>query len=273
MSVPRLHLAISPCPNDTFLFGPLALGWIALPFEPVFRFEDIENLNRLALVGTVPVIKLSFALLAEVFPRYRVFPVGAALGRGCGPILVARRPLAREEVPGVRVLLPGEHTTAHLLFRLAFPEARKKEFCLYSRIIPRLLSGEAEAGVLIHEERFSFRERGLYPVLDLGEWWEKETGLPLPLGGIFVREDLPREWGQALLSALRKAFFQARSRFEELLPFIRRYAQDLSREVIEAHLRTYVNVYTLDLGEEGRRAIYELARRTGISPGPELFWG
>ncbi len=272
MARPKLQIAISPCPNDTFLFGPLALGWVETPFEVDFLFEDIETLNRLALSGEIPVIKLSFAMLPKVLPKYAVFPVGSALGRGCGPLLVARRAYPLVEIPDLEVLLPGEHTTAHLLFRLAFPEAHRKVFRPYHEILPALSAGEAEAGVIIHEGRFVYRKYGLHLILDLGLWWEKETGLPIPLGGIFIRRDLPEGAGQALLAALKKALALARGRFEELWPFIRQHAQELSRPVIEEHIRTYVNGYTADLGEEGRRAIREIGLRLGLSPEENLFW-
>jgi len=267
----EIVLALSPCPNDTFTFGPLALGWVKTPVKLRFIFEDIETLNRLALSGEIPLLKVSYALLPEICEHYQVFPVGAALGRGCGPLLVAREPLSPEDLSGVEVWLPGEHTTAHLLFRLAFPEARRRRFVPYHEILPALTSGKARAGVLIHEERFVYRERGLYLVRDLGAWWEEETGLPLPLGGPVVRRDLPEDLKSALARAVRDSLHLARKRFPELLPFIRSHAQELSREVIEAHIRTYVNAYTEDLGEEGRRALEELARRAGLSP-EDLFW-
>jgi len=272
LAEPALRLAVSPCPNDTYLFGPLALGWVSLPFPVEFVFEDIETLNRMALADPPELIKLSFAMLPEVAHRYEVFPVGAALGRGCGPLLVAHPSVPPEEIPSLPVALPGEHTTAHLLFRLAFPEASHRVFIPYHEILPALAEGRFAAGVIIHEGRFVYARYGLKLVLDLGRWWEEQTGLPIPLGGIFVRRDLPREVGRALLSGLRRSLDLARERFEDLLPFIRHHARELSREVIEAHIRTYVNEYTGDLGEEGRRALLELVRRAGTSSPENLFW-
>lgn len=269
MSFEKLEIAISPCPNDTFIFGPLVLGWIKVPFQMEFYFEDIETLNRMALTGEVPVIKLSFAVLPEVAERYLVLPVGAALGRGVGPLLVARKPYPLEEVPELRVLLPGEHTTAHLLFRLAFPGATRKAFVPYHEIMPRLQDGEAEAGVIIHEGRFVFRDYGLYEILDLGTWWERETGLPIPLGGIFARRDLLPERLQVLTAAIRQSLELARERFEELYPFIAQKARELSREVIERHITTYVNDFTWDLGQEGRKVLKVLAEK--VKPDAQIL--
>ena len=272
MSFEKLEIAISPCPNDTFVFGPLVLGWIKVPFRTEFRFEDIETLNRMALRGEVPVVKLSFALLPEVAERYLVLPVGAALGRGVGPLLVGRKPYTPEEVPKLKVLLPGEHTTAHLLFRLAFPGAERKIFVPYHEIIPGVLRDEAEAGVIIHEGRFVFRDYGLHQILDLGAWWEGETGLPLPLGGIFARRDLPPERLKALTSAIRQSLELAERHFDELYPFIAEKARELSREVIIRHLVTYVNEFTRDLGREGRKALEALAKKA--KPEAQIFiWG
>ncbi|QJA06993.1 1,4-dihydroxy-6-naphthoate synthase [Thermosulfurimonas marina] len=269
----ELTVALSPCPNDTFTFGPLVLGWVKIPVRLRWVFEDIETLNRLALRGEIPLIKISYALFPEVWERYQALPVGAALGRGCGPLLVASEPLSPEDLSRVEVWLPGEHTTAHLLFRLAFPEARHRRFVLYHEILPALISGKARAGVLIHEERFVYEKRGLYLVRDLGAWWEEETGLPLPLGGPVVRRDLPEGLKSALTRAVRESLRLARERFPELLPFIRSYAQDLSREVISTHISTYVNEYTEDLGEEGQRALQELVHRAGAKGARDLVWG
>lgn len=272
MSFQELAIALSPCPNDTFIFGPLALGWVKTPVKLRFIFEDIETLNQLALKGEVPFIKVSYALLSEIRQRYQIFPVGAALGRGCGPLLVAPEPLSREDLSRVEVWLPGEHTTAHLLLRLAFPEAHHRRFVPYQEILPALLSGRARAGVLIHEERFVYQARGLHLVQDLGVWWEEETGLPLPLGGPVVRRDLPEGLKSALARAVRESLRLARERFPELLPFIRSHAQELSLEVIKAHIQTYVNEYTEDLGEEGRRALKQLVHRAGAGNLQDLLW-
>ncbi|RUM87331.1 MAG: hypothetical protein DSZ24_06435 [Thermodesulfatator sp.] len=180
--------------------------------------------------------------------------------------------LSPEELAQVEVLLPGEHTTAYLLFRLAFPQARRRRFVPYHQILPALASQKARAGVLIHEERFVYQAYGLRVVRDLGAWWEEETGLPIPLGGPLVRRDLPQEVKVALAQALRQSLKLAQERFVELLPFIRSRAQEISYEVLQAHIRTYVNPYTEDLGEEGRRALEELVRRAGGQPKKDLLW-
>ncbi len=267
----RITIAISPCPNDTYLFGPLALGWVRTDFPIKFLYEDIETLNRWALKGDIPVIKLSFALLPEVVSRYQVLPVGAALGRGCGPVLIASQVYSPEEIPKKRILLPGEHTTAHLLFRLAFPEARRKIFVPYHEIFPRLRAGEAEAGVIIHESRFVFQEQGFVLLQDLGAWWEEKTGLPIPLGGLFARRDLPQELIRSLVKALRESLSLAKRRFSELYPFIQSKAQEMSPEVIRRHIATYVTDFTQDLGEEGYQALQALARCLGMEE-TDFLW-
>ncbi len=264
MSGEDVLVAISPCPNDTFVFGPLALGWIRPSFKVRFLYEDIETLNEMAIAGAAPIVKASFAVLKEIFRNYRLLPIGAAFGVEHGPVLVGTSPYDPSEVPNLRVLVPGRHTTANLLFSLRFKEVRKKSFVLYHEVIPRLLSGEAELGVLIHEERFVFKEKGLYEVLDLGRWWREETGYPIPLGGIFARTDLSDDVVAEFVAAVKSSMKLARERFEELYPFIKEKAQALSKDIIVRHISAYVTELTEDLGKEGRSAVEALAKRIGI---------
>ncbi len=271
MSQEVLEIAVSPCPNDTFWVGPLALGWVELPFPVRFVFEDIETLNRWALEERFPVLKISFALLPEIQASYKVLPVGAALGQGAGPLVVARKTYSLEELSNLKVLLPGEHTTAHLLFKLAFPEASQKIFCPYHQILPALLQGRAEVGVLIHESRFVFDRYGLKALLDLGRWWEEETGLPLPLGGLVAHRGLPSAMVKTLIQALRQSLTLASQRRELLWSFMQERAQELAPEIIAQHLETYVNSYTYDLGAEGRKALQILLERAG-QDAKDLFW-
>ncbi len=254
MSYPEtIKVGFSPCPNDTFIFGALAQGL----FTPRLRYEtfiqDVETLNELALEGKLPLTKLSFGVFPAVISTYELLPVGAALGFGCGPLLVARKKpvnLAR-----IRIAVPGLRTTAYLLLRFYLPELGQVVPLRYEKIIPAVVKGEVEAGLLIHEGRFVYQQYGLTALVDLGKWWEKETRLPLPLGGVFIKRDLPYEIKRAVLADLRESLNLARKNKAALWDFIRENAQELNPEVINKHLETFVNHYTYDLGEQGRKAV------------------
>ncbi len=247
-----LKIGLSPCPNDTFIFGALIKGLVkpSLPYE--FVLEDVETLNRWAKEGLLPITKLSFGALPEVIDSYELLPVGAALGYGCGPVLVATR--SSLDLSRARIAVPGLHTTAYLLLRLYSPLGEIIPL-RYDQIIPALLRGEAEAGLLIHEGRFVYQKYGLFALADLGAWWEEKTGLPLPLGGIFVKRKLPEEDKAAFLQDLGASLSSAREDLSPLWDFIRENAQELAPETIRQHIETFVNRFTYDLGEEGRRAI------------------
>ncbi len=272
---PSLKLGFSPCPNDTFIFYALVHGLVESPvgLEPVL--EDVETLNRWALSGELPLTKLSYAAYARVRDRYVALRSGGALGRGVGPLLVARRPLAG--LRGVRVAIPGRHTTAFLLLSL-YAEGFEPLEVRYDRILPLVAQGEVEAGLIIHESRFTYPQYGLVQVADLGAWWEAETGLPLPLGAILARRDLGEGLIRALDRAVRQSLEYALAHPEATLPYLKAHAQELSEEVIWAHVRTYVNEFSLDVGEEGERAVARLlgeAEARGLLspfPGP-LFLG
>ena len=246
-------MGLSPCPNDTFIFGALIKGLFSPRQNYAFFLEDVETLNQWALSSKLPVTKLSFGVFPEVATSYQLLPVGAALGFGCGPLLVAREEIS--DLSRVRVAVPGLHTTAYLLLRLYAQELGPVVPLRYDRIIPALLSGEVEAGLLIHEGRFVYREYGLLCLEDLGRWWEEKTALPLPLGGIFVRRDLPVELKRAILEDLRESLFYARRYPEAVWDFILKNAQEMAPETIKKHLAAFVNDFTYDLGPEGRGAV------------------
>ncbi len=255
-----IRLGISPCPNDTFIFYHL-LHRQKLPFkiEPVIL--DVEELNRRVLSQELDVSKVSFALAGRVINRYLVLESGAALGRGCGPLVLARRSLSKEELSGARVAIPGEHTTAALLFKLFSPKANELVEMPFNKIVDAICSGQVDAGCVIHETRFTYRDFGLEMICDLGKWWEETTGMPIPLGGIIAKRTLPFEQLSLLEEGIRTSMAFAEENFHEVQPFISGLAQEISPEVQKKHISLYVNEYSRDLGQEGRAAIRELFKR------------
>ncbi len=266
----KLSLAFSPCPNDTFMFHGIATGGLSLrDHEIEVHLHDIETLNELALEGTYDITKMSFHAHLLASHRYRLLNAGAALGFGCGPLLVTARPMSREAVLDGRIAIPGELTTAHLLFRLWAPQARNKVFTTYDRIMAMVASGEVDGGVIIHEGRFLFREAGLHQVVDLGEWWEETTRLPIPLAGIAVRRSLPEGLADEFDDLLRQSIRDARSAGAGCLPYIRQHAQEMDEEILRKHIDTFVNEQSLGLGSDGVAAVArleEMARRAGVVP-------
>jgi 1,4-dihydroxy-6-naphthoate synthase len=266
----KLTLGISPCPNDTFIFDALVNGRLdtaGLEFE-VFH-EDVQTLNEWALAGRLDVTKLSAGVLPRIIDRYALLDAGGALGRGVGPLLVARPGVAFDPVTST-VAIPGEQTTAHLLFSLVHPGATGKRFTRFSEIEAAVAGGEVDAGVIIHESRFTYASRGLVQLLDLGEAWEARTGAPLPLGGIVARRTL----GPALLLRLdrlvRASLEAAWAGGGALSPYVRAHAQALDEAVMRQHIELYVNEFSRTLGAQGRRALEALlaarARLDGKTP-------
>jgi 1,4-dihydroxy-6-naphthoate synthase len=257
----RLSLSFSPCPNDTFIFDAMVNGKIdteGLEFD--LRLEDVETLNRWVLAGEPDVSKISYGLLPLVLPDYRVLDSGGALGKGVGPLLVAR-PGAEGMDPedgGCTVALPGRHTTAHMLFTLAYPKAVRKVFMPFHAIEDAVLKGEADAGVIIHENRFTYEARGLVRLMDLGEVWEQNTGHPIPLGGIVMKRGLSAELMERTDRVIRRSLEYARSRYPDLPDMVRRHAQAMEESVMRRHIDLYVNDFSLSLGSEGRAAVWKL---------------
>ena len=268
----KLSLAFSPCPNDCFMFDAIVHRRIDLEgLDFAVSLGDIEALNRSAFAGGVDVSKLSFHAYAHCTDRYVLLDAGSALGRGCGPLLISKRLIAADEVSDgrLRIAIPGEYTTANFLCSLAFPRARNKTPVLFSDIEPALLDGRFDAGVIIHENRFTYEAKGLRKIVDLGEFWEGETGAAIPLGGIVIRRSLPDEVKMAVNRVMRRSVEYAFAHPEASLPFVRTHAQEMSEDVMYRHIDLYVNEYSVDLGREGRRAIemlFERARATGIIP-------
>lgn len=260
MSTPReLTLGFSPCPNDTFIFNGLASGAVAIPGCAVrVGIHDVEALNQMAQASVLDVSKLSIYAWLKMRQAYRLLETGGAMGHGCGPIVVARRRFRREDMPHCRIVLPGEWTTAHLLFRLWAPEAAQRIFIPYDRILEAVVSGQADCGVIIHETRFTYTASGCQEVVDLGAWWEKETGLPIPLGGVAAAHRLPAQLTDAVEAAIAASIRHAMTHPEQSLPFIKRHAREMAADVLARHIQTFVNDFSLGLGPTGRAAIARL---------------
>ncbi len=260
--MPDLTLGYSPCPNDTFIFYPLAHGLIAAPgisFRE--RLEDVETLNRLALQGALDITKISYHLLGFIRDDYCLLRAGGALGRGCGPLVVARGVDDMAGLKGKRIAVPGRYTTACLLLRLFDPELDNIVFLPFHEIMGAIVSGEVDAGVIIHESRFTFPEYGLMRLMDLGDWWEHETGHPIPLGGIVAKRSLGGETIALLGRLLRDSVEYAFAHPDEANTYIRAHSQEMSDEVCAAHINLYVNNFSLDLGSEGEAAVTDLLTR------------
>ncbi|MDD3815319.1 MAG: 1,4-dihydroxy-6-naphthoate synthase [Desulfocapsaceae bacterium] len=286
-------IGYSPCPNDTFIFYALTHGRIDLPgvelAGPVL--EDVETLNGWALEHRLDVTKLSFHALGHVLDEYCVLSSGSALGRGCGPLLVARSPLDLSSPARYKIAIPGRLTTAALLFRLFLPEctqamdgpllraprtAQEQPELVEMRfdtIMNAVQQGEVDAGVIIHESRFTYQQMGLVCLQDLGQWWEQTTGYPIPLGCIAARRSLGQEKIAAIDQAIRASIDWASAHPEECLPYIREHAQELEDRVVQDHIGLYVNDFSRELGVEGMAAIdafLERGRSVGILPSSRL---
>jgi 1,4-dihydroxy-6-naphthoate synthase len=256
----RLTLGISPCPNDTFIFDALANGLVdadGLSVEVVH--QDVQTLNEWALAGRLDLTKLSYGVLPRVLGTYALLEAGGALGQGVGPLLIARPGTPPIDPARALVAIPGRDTTAHLLFSLAFPEATRKRFLVFSEIEAAVSRGEVDAGVIIHESRFTYAGRGLVRLLDLGEHWETLTGgAPIPLGGIVGRRSLGGPLLRRVDALVRRSLEHARSRGDALSGYVRGHAQELDEAVIRQHIALYVNDFSLGLGGAGHRAVERL---------------
>ena len=268
----KLSLGFSPCPNDCFMFDAIVHRRVDLEgLDFSVRLADVETLNEAAFAAEADVTKLSYHAYAYCSANYVLLDAGSALGRNCGPLLISKRQISKEEVAagGLRIAIPGKYTTANFLLGLAFPEARDKTPILFSDIEAELLKDEFDAGLIIHENRFTYEAKGLKKIIDLGEFWESETGAPIPLGGIVISRLLPADVKDRVNRALRRSVEYAFAHREASLPFVRRHAQEMSEDVMYRHIDLYVNDYSVDLGTEGRRAVemlFEKARTTGIIP-------
>jgi len=255
----KLSLGFSPCPNDTYIFDALVNNRIDLNnYEFNIEIADVEKLNQRAIGNNLDVTKLSFATYAHVSENYQLLPCGAALGFGNGPLLISKRKIYPDEVPFVKIAIPGAYTTAVLLLKIFWPDLKQVKEYLFSDIEEVVLSGEADAGLIIHETRFTYQKRGLLKIADLGEMWEKQTSLPLPLGGIALKRSLSEKVKNDI-GLLIKNSLEFANRFPDASKeFIRKNAQETSEEITRKHIQLYVNKFSIDLGEEGKKAIIYL---------------
>lgn len=271
-----LSLGISPCPNDTFIFSALVDGRVPLPagVGPLnLHMADVEELNSLAAGSALDVTKLSVAAAAEVLDDYVLLNSGGALGRGCGPLLVAARPCAVADLASAPIAIPGRKTTGNLLLSLhgAFNGPRRE--MLFDAIMPAVSAGELPVGVVIHEGRFTYADRGLHLVLDLGAWWEETMRAPLPLGVIAARRSLGADAIQAIDRCIHDSLALGRRDPLAGRDFVRAHAQEMDEAVLSAHIATFVNEFSLDLGREGRDAVRAMLEKAAELAGGELPQG
>jgi 1,4-dihydroxy-6-naphthoate synthase len=273
-----LRLGYSPCPNDTFIFFAMAERCIDLaPYRFEIVLADVEILNQQARQRVLDITKVSISAVLHLLDDYCLLRSGGAIGRGCGPLVVARERLTVQDLRDKSIAIPGKLTTAHLLLQMAEVQQGSCVAMPFDRIMQAVSDGEVDAGVIIHEGRFTYPEMGLHRVLDLGEWWERETGLPLPLGGILIRRDLGAETARFVDEKIRESLVYARAHPEEAMPYVKTYAQEMAADVIGQHIDTFVNEFSLDVGEEGERAIrflLEAAAKQQGQPLPQkpIFW-
>lgn len=258
----KLSLGFSPCPNDTFIFDALIHHKIdteGLQFE--VYFDDVETLNKKAFAGELDITKLSYFAFAHVLQKYVLLSVGSALGFGVGPLLIALEKNIGFLNHNLKVGIPGKFTTANFLLNMAYPQLTNKVEIVFSDIEQKLLAGEIDLGVIIHENRFTYQNRGLHLVQDLGAFWEQETACPIPLGGIVIKRTLPNNVKQKVQRVLQKSVEYAFANPKSGLAFIRQHAQEMSEEVMYQHINLYVNKYSVNLGVDGRNAIEVLFKR------------
>lgn len=276
-----LSLGYSPCPNDTFIFYALAHGKIDtknLKFDEVLL--DVETLNQKALSAELDLTKISYHAFGYLRKKYCALRAGGALGRGCGPLVVAKNEFSMEELRGKKIAIPGKLTTAYLLlqlynpaFRISNPNPQTPTPLFiempFNKIIDSVANGETDAGLIIHESRFTYPSYGLKQIIDLGEWWEKQTGLPIPLGGILAKRTLGEGLNKKINKIIKASIEYSSGNRTEPMDYVKKHSQELSEEVVNRHINLYVNNYSLDVGQDGEKAVRELlsrAENAGIIP-------
>jgi 1,4-dihydroxy-6-naphthoate synthase len=253
-------LGFSPCPNDTFIFDALVNNKIdtgGILFE--VRLEDVETLNEMALNKSLDFTKVSYGVLPLIQKNYIVLNSGSALGKGVGPLLISNKNISFEEVDECTIAIPGENTTAHLLFSQAFPKAKNKIFKRYDEIENFVLeSGDKALGVIIHENRFTYSEKGLNKIVDLGNFWEEKTGYPIPLGGIVGKRSIDENILMKVDALIKQSIEYAFKNYPLITEYVRMHSQEMEPEVMKKHIDLYVNQFSLNLGEDGKRAIQKV---------------
>jgi 1,4-dihydroxy-6-naphthoate synthase len=257
----RLSLGFSPCPNDTFIFDAMVHGRIdteGLEFD--YFLTDVEELNRKALTSDVDITKVSYHAYSYVAKDYLILDAGSALGYRNGPLLISKRRIGINQLPDLKIAIPGKYTTANLLFSIAWPEVSDKREYLFSKIEDALLREEVDAGLIIHETRFTYYKRGLHKLADMGEYWENLTGLPIPLGAIVIKRSVPEDIALKVNRVVRRSLEYAYKDSFASYDFVAGNAKEMDSTVMNNHIKLYVNEYTINLGIKGREAVLELFR-------------
>ena len=266
----KLKLGFSPCPNDTFIFDAMVHSKIdteGLEFD--YFIADVEELNRRAFASEVDITKISCHAYAYIASDYLIMDSGSALGFGNGPLLISKNEIDLSELARLRIAIPGKFTTANLLLGIGWPEAVNKKEYLFSEIEDALIRGEADAGLIIHETRFTYQAKGLVKIADMGEYWDKLTGLPIPLGNIVINRKIPENIAKKVNRAIRRSIEFAKADMMSSFDFVSANAKEMDHDVMKKHISLYVNEFSLQLGRQGRRALKELFRiasEKGITP-------
>jgi len=255
----KFTLGLSPCPNDTFIFDALVnnkMDTAGITFEPVL--EDVETLNQWAEEGKLDITKLSFPAFFQNKDKYILLNSGGALGKGVGPLLISKFPVPDSQFQNAVVALPGKNTTAHLLFSFAYPKVTKKRFMIFSAIEDAVLNEETDLGVIIHENRFTYQQKGLFKVIDLGEYWEEKMNIPIPLGGIAIKKSIDKSIALQIELLIRKSIGHAWAHYPQLSDFVKANAREMQEDIMRKHIELYVNDFSIDLNTGGRQAIASL---------------
>lgn len=259
----KLTLGFSPCPNDTFIFDALVNHKIDTEgFEFDVQLEDVQTLNEWAMQGKLDVSKISYGVFPLVTDHYQLLKSGGALGKGVGPLLIAK---LKEEnwtskIENYTIAVPGKNTTAHFLFTQAFPNAKNKQFLVFHEIEEAVSSGKVDAGVIIHENRFTYQQKGLVKLIDLGEYWEQTTGYPIPLGGIVAHQRIDAAIQQKIDQLIRRSLEYAFEHYPTVTDYVKQHSQEMSEDVMRQHIDLYVNNYSLDLGKDGMKAVERMMK-------------
>lgn len=264
----KLTLGFSPCPNDTFIFDAMVNNLIdtkGIEFE--YMMEDVETLNRWAEEGKLDITKLSYNTFLHTVDKYALLHSGSALGKGVGPLLIAKEQLDLNNIEHFKIAIPGVKTTANLLLTLAFPQAKQKTELVFSEIEAAVLNGTYDTGLIIHESRFTYAQKGLKKLIDLGDWWEQTAHAAIPLGGIVIKRSLDKQLAATVDSIIKESLAYSWKHYPDLSGFVKENSQEMEETVMRKHIDLYVNDYTTDLGDEGRRAIntlFEKATNAGL---------
>ncbi len=262
----KLTIGFSPCPNDTFIFDAMVNNKIdtqGITFEAVL--EDVETLNNWAKKGRLDITKLSYSTFLHTVNQYALLHSGSALGKGVGPLLIAKEHIDLNKIENYKIAIPGINTTANLLLSLAFPKAAHKEELVFSDIEAAVINGDYDAGLIIHENRFTYQQKGLVKLIDLGDWWEQNMHAAIPLGGIVIKREIDSLLSKKVDDIIKASLAYSWNNYPSLSSYIRDHAQEMEEDVMRKHIELYVNNYTTDLGTEGAHAINTLFKQAALT--------